>query len=298
MLKLLFMLILSACGTYVPVSYRKGSETSLSQGSRLKLIISPTTGLAESQKASLQERMGTEVAKDGWLVFSREAQDGDVELTIETYLTQDALISASESTREDDGKKTIRSATATAQGESRFIVYDVKRKSSREHTIFADGKASSEVTLPKETNTKAVLSVIGLIMGYDRVEEARNNQDQLLAGSAHVDLEEQLPRAILEVLVPEKLTVRLEIDDEEDDMETVEEFVSKNDIESAHTYLLARSQESPRADILYNLGVMQEARGFHKDGCTLYQRAYETKKKDLYLKQHAACQTRHHQQPR
>jgi hypothetical protein len=113
-----------------------------------------------------------------------------------------------------------------------------------------------------------------------------------------VNLEEQLPRAIVEVLVPQKLTIRLEIDDEEDDMETVEEFVSKNDIESAYTYLLARSHESPRADIFYNLGVMQEARGNHKDGCLLYERAYHAQKKDLYLKQHAACQTRHRQQPR
>lgn len=298
MLKLILLFILSACGTYVPVSYRKGSETSLPQGFRLKLIISPTTGLAESQKVSLQERIGTEVAKDGWLIFSRKSQDGDAELTLETYIRRDAQISASESTREDDGEKTVRSATAIAEGESRIKIYEVKRKSTHEHTVTAFGRAFSEVTLPKETNTKAVLSVIGLMMGYDRVEVARKNQDQHLAGSAHVNLEEELPRAILKVLVPEKLTVRLEIDDEEDDMETLEEFVSKKDIESAYTYLLARSQESPRADILYNLGVIQEARGFHKEGCTLYQRAYETQKKDLYLKQHASCQTRHHQQPR
>ena len=297
-ISLLLISIITSCSTYVPVKYRRGSENFVPKDSAIKVNFAKTVVLAETEKNHILDRFNSLMSSDGWVSYKKPQDNADYELFIESYSTKAYLGSAFETEKTAENPEIKRNATYAGEGQVNFSLLHIKSKKSQSYTATSSSTANSEITLPEETNTKALLPVLGLMLGYDRVEEAKKKQERELELKALHELDKKLPYVVLQQITPVLMTVNVEIDDKEDDMEAVVEFVKKNDIESAYNYLVTLSTQDPRADVLYNLGVLQEARGLHKEGCELYQRAYFTKKKDLYLKQHSACQTRYQQQPR
>jgi hypothetical protein len=292
---IIYFLLISSCSTYVPVTYRKATESTLPQGSTLKVVITKDTVIPDGDKAVIRESLSSLFVEDEWFMIKNGEEKSDYELLLESYILQGATVSSTEYTQQDENRRVTRSASALAEGQSRISLFDIKNQTKKDFLVSSQGRATSEITLPKETNTKALFSVIGLMMGYDRVEDARRRQDEEVTYSAERKLSKNLNLAIMRKISPQIVTERIEIDDKEDDIKSLVTFINKNDLDAAYHYLTERTKESPRADIIYNLGALSEAKGKGLESCSFYQKAYEDKRKDLYLKQHSACLSRYNQ---
>jgi hypothetical protein len=290
-LLLLLPLFLSACGSYVPVSYRRAEGYVAPKGTSIRLVFPEDSAVGKDLQQTLRLTFNEAVDKDGWWTLAPEKGPADFELLVRDVATQSS-ISGSIRQKDENSKERIREADCTARGDVRFVLNSKRDGQTWEHQASATAQASSEVELPKEINTKSFFPVLGVILGIDPERERTEGQDAYLTAEAGQKLQRKLGPVMLQRFTPELVTEKVELDDDHDDIRPVAEFARKNDLESAQRYLELLLQRRNRAYVIYNLAAVKEARGQQGEACQLYQTAWEKKPKRLYLKQKAACETR------
>jgi tetratricopeptide (TPR) repeat protein len=289
----LLSLILMSCTTYVPVKYRKSDGFLAPQGTSLKINFSQNSELRPSDIQLIRSHFETAVQKDGWWKLASSQDKSSYQVFIRTARTSSYLSSDYISAKEEGSKERKRNASYQANGTVSFSLEDASKNELHNYSVTASEVASSESDYPEEKGNKGLLPVLNILLNLNPEKDASEAQNAKLNALVLDSLGRSLAWKMLGKITPLELEESVEFDDENFDMEGVKDFIKKKEFENAYHYLHHFSQKQrDRADVLYNLGVIQEARGLHAEGCDYYQRAYEMENKDLYLKQRAACLTR------
>lgn len=284
-------MLTSACATYVPIKYRVPSEFTAPEGMPLKVEFADKSEIDKANQFLLVDALNKEIVEDGWWTIANASNEKDAyRLVIEAISFQTNPGHSDISTNEE--KKRIRSASYTSSGTSSFQV-KAKQGHPISFSVKADAYSSSSVEIPKPVDSKKLFPVLGsVIFGIDQERDAIERQDASLSADSINLFRTNVSKAILGKITPNQKIVEVELDDDEDDMDTLKEFIKTKNFEAAYTYLNTLGTRKRRADIIYNLGIIQELRGKIEQACALYKEAYEKKSQDLYLKQNAACEAR------
>lgn len=291
MKNLILILLTCACTTYVPVKYRVPSEYSAPKSTPLKVEFSQKSEIDKVEQDLITEALEKEIVDDGWWTVAKTSnQKKSYRLIIKSMSFQSNP--GHSSIEVNDNNERIRSAAYKTSG---VLSFEIKHKENPpiSFTVSSDATTSSEVEVPKPLNANKLLPVLGLVLlGLDGEREAIERQDNLLRIDSINAFRANISKEILNKITPNKITVQVEFDDYEKDMDAAVELIRAQDFEAAYIYLNTLAKEKKRADIFYNLGIVQELRGQYEEACGLYKRAYDMKSKSLYLKQNAACETR------
>lgn len=289
----LLALVLMSCTTYVPIKFRKSDGFLAPQGTSLKISFSENSELKPSDIQFVRSHFESAVQKDGWWKLASPQDKASYQVLIRTVQVSSYLSNDYISAKEEGSKERKRNATYQADGAVSFSLEDPSNNELHNYSVTASEVASSEVDYPEEEGNKGILPVLNILLNLNPEQKASEAQNSKLNALALDSLGRSLAWKVLGKITPLELEDKVEFDDEKYDMEGVKDFIKNKEFESAYHYLHHMSQQQrDRADVLYNLGVIQEARGLHAEGCDYYQRASVLNSKDLYQKQRAACLTR------
>lgn len=285
---LLISLFLASCSSYVPIKYRVPSGHDAPQGTEIKISFAKDSKIEVAEQKIFQTTLQDEIIKDGWWKYvstGKEAKEIIVaDLTSEVKFERADI--------EVESQKRIRKASFQAHGTSQIELKEPGKKINKHFEIMASAQASSKTVLGDAPDMNKLLPAIGALLGVNEQQESINTQDSNLSSEAGQNLRQNLAREILAKITPKVKYASMKLDDEDDDMDPVVDFVYDQDFISAQKYLTDLLQEKNRGDALYNLAVIQEAQGNYKDNCGLYEAAYKIGKKKMYLKGKASCETR------
>ena len=118
------------------------------------------------------------------------------------------------------------------------------------------------------------------------------NQDMFLSIDSYIEANKKLVQSIIIKITPSKRIANIKIDDDNNDMDTLINFLREKDFNSSEKYLISLNKDKKRSDVIYNLGVLQEHKGNFVEACPLYQEAFQLFPKKLYFEQKISCESR------
>lgn len=240
-------------------------------------------------KEKITTNLQKKILQDGWWKLKSESDKDYYEISVKTF-KRDAHVKSEKIEEKED--KTMRTLEYSADGMSEFSLKKSGEKEARALTAVAAIDDISERELPKLPGRSSLRPFFTLLTGgMSERQEAIVGQDAELRARILESLNANLSSEILAKITPMKRIARVAME-KSDDMEAVEKFVDHEDYQSAFHYLNTLKERSPRGDVFYNLAVIQEARGFFGEACSLYQKAYDMESKPIYLEQKSACETR------
>jgi hypothetical protein len=286
---LAFSLSLIGCSTYVPVEYRTASEFIVSKGTPLNISFSKENSFTSMEQEKILSHFKALIQKDGWWKI-QTPQDKIYYEVIIGKIQMSAELDTSSEAHKDDGIYRLANYKGSGTGE-----FSIKKNSEKEGKIFLVEKSVTEnstIKLKESAKDSSFIIIVNALIGESESERKIREQDAELANKTLEELRSALTEELFLKITPNRKWARVQIEDDNDDMKPVENFVEKRDYQSAYNYLTALQNQNTRSDIFYNLGVIQEARQFHAEGCGFYQKAYELEAKPMYLEQKSACETR------
>lgn len=275
------LLLAASCSTYVPLEYDSFSEIAVPKGTAIKF--------KKTEQVYFEKNLAKAISDNGWWKIADENEKNFYEFSLKN-INRDAKFSG-ESVNEKEGKK-FRTVTFASEGNGEFDIKKNNEKAGRTVLFSAKSSASSEREMPKDPGANSLRPLVTLLTGYDErdeVKEAQNTNAHMLALD---NLNPSMVEAIIKKIVPERKYVDLLIEEDEDDMEVVVKYIDKDEFDLAILYLTELLGKTPRSDVYYNLGVLQEYRQKYPESCVNYQKAYEQKPKKLYLEEKTNCLVR------
>ena len=282
-LLVIFAILNCSCSTYVPIQYRVIGEFGTFKNTPIIISFAEKNTISHDAEENIKKTLLSELITDDWWKIKTNEDKVFYEIIVNTLdLT----------TSEEKDGKTMRRASYQAVGTCEFSLKKNMDKDSRHFYVNQRLTTDSEVELPNTPSKSSLRPVVSLLLGMDsEIQQAINRQNLDLEKNSFSDLNKSIAQKIISKISPVKKWASAELESG-DGMDSVEKFVKQNDYQSAFNYLTILLQKEVRSDVLYNLGVIQEARQMFAEGCALYQKAYELKAKSLYLEQKSACETR------
>lgn len=290
MKKYFFLLLLTACSTYVPVEYLTPSEYSAKKDSYVQINTSKEYLSTPAEKLFLIEELGRELNNDGWLRYKREKGPKPLyEITINQFAVSSQAIPASTETVD---KKTYRTSSYRSIGSASFSIKKIDEESSTPFNVSTNTIVASRIELPDIFGTYSRVSLFSTLLGSNSEADAIYQQDNALSLAAVAEAKKRLFDNIKSKITPVKNLVKIKLEDDSDDMKEVKDLLKDQDLTGAIIYLDYLNAKERRNDVLYNLGVVYEALGYYSEACNYYKEAYDLSAKSSYLDEKIACEKR------
>lgn len=272
LISLFVIFLLCSCATKVKVSYRVPPKYSIKKGEKILLKTSDV-----NNNLILVEKLKEKLNSNGWVQIIEKniikdipkylvmkindvSVESNVSAELDTYIDPDTL-------------KQERTSSANTNGTATFSIDENDKEIYAPVTVKEKAYASSKIKVRRKRpeSKNATTTVLRFLADKMIGNFAEDQQDDEVRDEANNKVLTKIANEFIYWVTPKNESVRIKLNDDEDDLEPFIEIVKKGDHRGAKAFL--NSFPGNRGDVLFNLGIMNELLGEWSEAVNNYQKA-------------------------
>ncbi|GEM_PF-7097335 len=271
----ILLFLFYSCSTYTTISYQVPPNNQIKKGSTVIIDIQSI----DEHRQQIQDSVESNLSTSNYVkvIKKDKTNEGksDYILKLSNYVED---VSITDSIDENNN----RNASALATGSLNVLLKDSNSNIIVEKVVNVTSTATATLQMPKPYSKSSLRPIVNAILDIDPNQRAIDGQNKELEANIRSDFMESLPGIISKEFIPSTESIKIKLDDAEKDLKVVIHLIKKEYFNDAKEYLEALLKEKPnRADINYNLGVINEVLQKKDSAINYYQAAADLNKENI-----------------